>query len=195
MSIGGPHEVLPSHDGGRQLDGAPPPLPGRPPSRVPVGRVTFCRPTRRRCASAPVPRGRVRADRRPDQGGPGRRRGERRTPGRSGRLGRRDRHRRRYGYARSRADRRERSRDGQGADGPSMEAGHDRRPPELLGLLSWQDVGSFGPLSYPYGPFSYCGPGVTESDPSDGPVGRRLAGFVPARDEASLSAKSDWRRR
>ena len=67
--------------------------------------------------------------------------------------------------------------------------------PELLGLLSWQDVGSFGPLSYPYGPFSYCGPGVTESDPSDGPVGRRLAGFVPARDEASLSAKSDWRRR
>ena len=67
--------------------------------------------------------------------------------------------------------------------------------PELLGLLSWQDVGSFGPLSYPYGSFSYCGPGVTESDPSDGPVGRRLAGFVPARDEASLSAKSDWRRR
>ena len=39
--------------GGRQLDGAPPPLPGRPPSRVPVGRVTFCRPTgaRRRLSS------------------------------------------------------------------------------------------------------------------------------------------------
>ena len=34
-----------SNHGGRQLDGAPPPLPGRPPSRVPVGRVTFCRPT------------------------------------------------------------------------------------------------------------------------------------------------------